>query len=259
MKKDMLRKFRKFITMPSVTAAMLVCAAVLIIGGGANSARAALTYYSENYTTRVSMDNIGVTILEDGSRLSWRDYSDRSDGTWDEAKGVLKLDTDEPNGSVKPGVKYGEELSVQNSGDIDSYVRVVITKYWENPNGTRCQELSPDLIRLEIPANGWIIDSAASTEERTVLYYTQPLAVGEITTPFLESVMIDKSVADMVVETREKNGKYTTITTSFAYNGVKMGLEIETDAVQTHSAAEAAWSAWGQRISISGDGTLSLR
>lgn len=253
------KKFRKFIASPSMTAAMLVCAAVMLMGGLSNQARAALTYYSENYTTRVSMDNIGVTILEDGERLSWRDYSDKSDGTWDETKGTLQLAMADPDGSVKPGVKYGEALSVKNSGGIDEYVRVVITRYWENPDGTRCQELTPDLIHLGEPANGWIIDPAATTDERIVLYYTRPLAAGESTNPFLDSVMADKSLADMVTETKTRDGKYSIVTTEFAYDGIRMGLEIEADAVQTHSAADAAWSAWGRRVSVSGNGTLSLR
>lgn len=257
--KNIMKRIRKTVSAPSITAALLVCAVCLFGIGGTNTARAALTYYSENYTTRVSMDNIGVTILEDGSRLSWRDYSDRSDGTWDETKGVLKLNAADPDGTVKPGVKYAEELAVKNSGDIDAYVRVAITKYWENPDGSRCQELTPDLIHLGEAGNGWIIDPKATTDERLVLYYTKPVAVGASTSAFLDSVTVDKSLADMVIETKAHDGKYTTVTTEFAYDGVKMGLVIEADAVQTHSAADAAWSAWGRRISVSGSGTLSLR
>lgn len=254
-----IKKIRKFVSQPVMTAALLVCGAIFLAGGAVPTARAALTYYSENYTTRVSMDNIGVSILENGDRLSWRDYSDKSDGTWDETRGALKLNVTGTENAVQPGVRYDEVLSVKNSGDIDEYVRVVITRYWENPDGTRCQELSPDLIHLGDVANGWIIDPSATTDERIVLYYVMPLSVGASTNPFLDSIKIDESLGDMVVETKEQNGKYTVITTSFAYDGVKMGLEIEADAVQTHSAADAAWSAWGRRVSVSGSGMLSLR
>ena len=37
------KKIRKFITSPSMTAAMLVCAVIMIFGGSVNGARAALT------------------------------------------------------------------------------------------------------------------------------------------------------------------------------------------------------------------------
>lgn len=255
------RKIRNFITSPAMTAAMLVCAVVLLLGSSVGGARAALTYYSENYTTRVSMKNIGVTLSENGERLSWRDYSDRSDGTWDENRGTLSLRLSGDDGTVKPGEKYGEALAVKNSGDIEAYVRVVITRYWEDADGHRFQDLTPDLIVLGGlgEGSGWIEDTDAATDERTVLYYTKPLAVGESTTDFLTSVMADRSLADKVVKTEARDGKYTVITESFAYDGVRMGLEIEADAVQTHSAADAIWSAWGRRVNISGSGILSLR
>lgn len=246
----------------SRTATMLFAAGavILLAGGSVNGARAALTYYSEDYVTRVSMHNIGVSIVENDGLLSWRDYSDRSDGSWDENTGVLSLSTADPDGTVKIGKNYQENLKVRNSGDIDCYIRVVLHRYWTDPDGSRNQDLAPDLVVLNgLGGDSWIVDEQASTDERTVLYYTKPVAPGQDTAPFLASVMADPSLADMVTEHKSQNGKYTEITTTFDYDGVKIGLDIEADAVQTHSPEDAIWSAWGRRVNISGSGTLSLR
>ena len=41
-----------------------------------------------------------------------------------------------------PGKAYGEELGVSNSGSIDSYVRVILTKSWTDTKGNKDTELS---------------------------------------------------------------------------------------------------------------------
>ena len=51
---------------------------------------------------------------------------------------------------------------------------------------------------------------------------------------------------------------YTTITTTFDYDGVKFCVEARVDAVQDHNAEDAIWSAWGRRVQVK-DGILSLK
>ncbi len=72
--------------------------------------------------------------------------------------------------------------------------------------------------------------------------------------------MIDSSVADKVTQTtdtRTENGKtYTTITTTYIYDGVEFRIEAQVDAVQTHSAKDAIWSAWGREVEIDSNGSL---
>ena len=47
---------------------LLLGAAVLLLAGSAvGSARAALTYYSENYTAQMEMYDIGVTLVEESA------------------------------------------------------------------------------------------------------------------------------------------------------------------------------------------------
>lgn len=206
--KGWLQKLKKILFSPVGTIGMFALAMILLLSSSVGGAQAALTYFSETYTSRIQMYDIGVTLQENGERISWRDYGSRegdngsrvADGTWEENTGRLlehMLDNpDSPQGEKEPlqlGKVYREELNVRNSGMINQYVRVTIYKYWmikeNSEEGSdasykkmeRTQELSPELINLHLLyngcdgnsgyRNGWLLDEKASTEERTVLYY----------------------------------------------------------------------------------------
>ena len=49
---------------PKITVLLLAASAVLLVGSGVGSARAALTYYSENYSAQMNMQSIGVSLVE---------------------------------------------------------------------------------------------------------------------------------------------------------------------------------------------------
>lgn len=239
------------------TAVLLSASAVLLIGSTVGSTRAALTYYSENYGAEVTVSNIGVSLLENGETVSRRDYD--SNGEWNETSGALLADLQEE--TIVPGKKYDEALAVSNSGSIDSYVRVILNKSWTDSEGSTDQNLSPELIDLNLLTdNGWIIDEDASTAERTILYYTNILPAGETTPALSDTVRIDPAVADKVTEevTTDENG-YKTITFTYAYDGYTFELEAEVNAVQTHNAQDAIKSAWGVDVDVADDGTISLR
>ena len=245
-----------------LTYILLGAAAVLLVGSGIGSTNAALTYFSENYTAEVAMNDIGVTLVETsaaGTRtVSSRDYTGGGDA-WEETRGALLEDMlEETDGKLLLGRDYTEELSVTNSGGIDEYVRVRIYRFWTDENGNKVQELAPALIDLNLTDSGWIVDESASTEERTVLYWPSVLSVGETTAALSDTLRIDASIASKVsTETVTENG-VTTTTTTFDYDGVQFNLEAEVDAVQTHNAADAIRSAWGVNVNIGSDGTLSL-
>lgn len=239
------------------TVALLSASAVLLIGSTVGSTRAALTYYSENYSAQVTVSNIGVSLLENGETVSRRDYN--TNGEWNETSGTLLADLKDQ--AVAPGKSYPEVLTVQNSGSIDSYVRVILTKSWKDSEGNKDTTLSPDLIDLDLQTgNGWIVDENASTPERTILYYTQQVGAGETTPALSDTVRIDPAVANKVEEsvTTDENG-YRTITYTYAYDGYTFELEAEVNAVQTHNAEDAIKSAWGTDVTVAEDGTLSLR
>ncbi len=255
-----MKKGKKRSRMPVISIALFAVAAALLLGSTIGSARAALTYYSQTYTSRVQMQNIGVTLLENGEKVSWRDYSDRSNGSWNEATGVLLENMLAEGEKFQIGKVYGEELAVSNTGSIDQYVRVNIYRYWTDADGKKLQELSPDLIDLNLVniGNGWVTDEQSTTAERTVLYYDRPVAPGAVTLPFSDQLKVENGITAKVTQTTKTEGKYTTITTTYDYDGVRFWLEVEVNAVQTHNAADAIWSAWGRRATVGADGTLRL-
>lgn len=56
------------------TVLLFGAAAVLLVLSTVGSARAALTYYSENYEMQVSVSYIGVSLEENGKTVSSRSY-----------------------------------------------------------------------------------------------------------------------------------------------------------------------------------------
>lgn len=252
-------KFKKFIASPKVSLAALVLAVALLLFSSVGGARAALTYYSETYASRVQMYNIGVTLMENGNKISWRDYNSSADGTWNEATGTLLANLVPEGEQFKIGKKYQEELSVFNSGTINQYVRVSLYRYWLDKDGNKMQNLSPSLMNLNLVNLGsdWLLDEEATTTERTVLYYNKVLNVGAASPNFTDSLMIDNMVATKVTQTSTTENGFTTITTVYDYDGVQFCIEAKVDAVQEHNAQDAIWSAWGRKVTIN-NGVLSL-
>ena len=240
----MMKKIRKIIASPITTIAAFVLAAGLLLFSSIGGARAALTYFSDDYAANIQLQEIGVTLVENGAP----------------AEGELLKGLLAEGEQFKPGVSYKEQLNVYNSGVINEYVRVSIHKYWLDENGEKIRTLSPDLIKLNLVNLGsdWLLDSEASTEERTVLYYNKLLNSQNETPLFADRLTIDGSVADHVSETKKTDGRYTTITTVYEYDGARFCIEARVDAVQEHNAKDAVWSAWGRRVTIDENGVLSL-
>ncbi len=261
-----MKKFKKYLKSPASAISLFVLAAVLLAFSSIGAARAALTYFSETYASRVQMFDIGVWLLENGDRVSWRDYNSAADGTWNEATDALLANMLGEGEQLKIGKAYDEALSIRNSGKINHYARVTIYKYWEDANGNKMQNLSPGLIDLNLVNLGsdWILDESSSTAERTVLYYNKLLKAGETSVPFTDELTIDSMLATKVTQseeaiTNEKGDNIgTRITTTYDYDGVKFNIEATVDAVQEHNAQDAILSAWGREVTISNN-SLALK
>ena len=143
------------------TGALLVLAIAALLFGGIGSARAVLTP-SDEYIADIGTKDIALVLNENGDEI-------------DEG-GALLSGLIAEGDSVKVGQMYDESLTVKNTGQIDQYVRVSVYKYWTE-DGKRT-DLDPALIKLET-GKGWVEDKSASTPERTVLYCTDKVAVGD--------------------------------------------------------------------------------
>ncbi len=238
-----MKKLKKMIASPVTTIAAFAVAAGLLLFSSVGGARAALTYFSDDYAANIQLHEIGVTLVENGAPVEG-----------ELLKGLLAEGEE-----LKLGTAYQEQLNVYNSGVINEYVRVSIHKYWVDSEGEKIRTLSPELIGLNLVNLGtdWLIDQEASTRERTVLYYNKLLASQSETPLFADKLTIDGSIADRVGETRETSGGYTTITVTYEYDGARFCIEAKVDGVQEHNAQDAIWSAWGRRVTID-NGVLSL-
>ena len=249
---------------PKKPALVLTAAALLLVGSTVGSTRAALTYYSENYSAQMNMQSIGVSLLENDKVISNRDYV--SNNKWKgTSEGDLLTDLLGKDDTFTPGKKYNEAISVKNSGTIDTFVRVIITKSWQDEKGNKNTNLSPDLIELNfLTDNGWKVAKAQSTRERTVLYYTKALKAGKPTPALSDTLRINPSIASDVTkpvpESEKESEKGKTITYTYKYNGYTFHIDAEVDAVQTHNAKDAIKSAWGVNVNVSDDETtMSLQ
>ena len=200
----------------------------------------------------MNMQSIGVSLLENDKVVSSRDYVSNNEwkGT---SEGTLLTNLLGKDETFTPGKKYNEAISVKNSGTIDTFVRVIITKSWQDEEGKKNTELSPELIELNfLTDNGWLVADAQSTKERTVLYYTKAVAAGDSTPALSDTIRINPSIAKDVTKHVDGN----TITYTYKYDGYTFHLDAEVDAVQTHNAKDAIKSAWGVDVNVSDDETI---
>ena len=249
--------------------AMLALAVGLLAYSTVGGTRAALTYYSQTYTSQFEMFDIGITLLENGTEVHQRNYSkDSRDFTEKFSQQLLTTLTEVGTGKTSDkfefGKKYKEELTVANTGTIDEYVRLTVRKYWVNADGkTKRTDLDPKLINVHFTNDpNWLVDSAYtdSSTERTTLIYSTPLKKGEMTEPATDWVTVDSAIKAVVseVKTEKTADGMTIVTTTYTYNGLRFVVEAEAEGVQTHNAVDAIKSAWGRNVAVDASGRLSL-
>lgn len=248
-----MKKARKFMESPKGAAVVFGTAAALLAFSTIGGARAAVLYGIQNYPATIRTSAVSVGLVEENAGTEERKIEGTDTGAAALLEGMV------PAGEkVSPGKRYEEILSVENTGETEEYVRVTVYRYWkrtETVGGESVTEkdrtVSPGYIKLDFREEGWEIDPAASTEERTVLYYRYPLKAGE-RVPFVEGLAIDSAVGEI----REKGPEGET---SYRYGDLAFEVKVSVDAVQTHHAEEAVLSAWGRAVSVDESGMLTLK
>ena len=113
----------------------------------------------------MNMQSIGVSLLENDKVVSSRDYVSNNEwkGT---SEGELLTDLLGKDDTFTPGKKYNEAISVKNSGTIDTFVRVIITKSWQDKEGKKNTDSFTGFDRAELPHRQWMADCKRTVYER---------------------------------------------------------------------------------------------
>lgn len=233
---------------PFATTLLFAAALLLLMVGAVGGVRATPQIFNPDfYYGGLELDEIGVTLCENGVAVSNRDYSGDAESFVGTVKGTLLQNMLASGEHVKPGYPYDEVITVYNSGAIPTCVRVTVYRYWLDEDGNKYDGLPTDLIDLHYtPGSVWLHDRNSDTRERTIYYYANVLEPGEATAPLTDFLTLDASVLDYAVkqQTTLDDGSvvYTTV---WAADGKSFGLEVEVNAVQNHNAPKAVRSAWG--------------
>ena len=275
------------------TLALLAATALLFGGGGFAGTKAALTYFSEDYTAAFELDHLQVHLIENGVDVC-HEKNDiytvhRTDGEHaqdrkEKYKGNLveylgytndthygktaayKLGTP---GKVEPGRTYKEEISAENGNNVDEYVRLIVRKYWVK-NGAKNTALSPDLIKLTYNgkaynSSAWTLNEKESTAESQTYYLNKMLKAKEPSALLFNELTIDGEITDdehMKVEektTTEGNKKVTVYTYTYDYDGYTFYIEADVQAIQTHNVNDAIGSLWGVSNVSASNGTVTVK
>lgn len=208
---------------PIFTAVLFVVAAVLLLGGTIGAVQAAPRTQSNDITAEMELSSVHTAISENGKVVAGDQL----------LQDLLGTDT-----SFKIGKEYEEKLAVQNTGSTPEYVRATVRVYWTDGEGKQL-DLNPSLIKLHfVEGGGWSIDPDASTDERTVLYYSSLVAAGETTPAFVDTISVDSKVLTAVTELQDG--------TEYDYENMQFNVEVTADAVQDHNGEAAMTSAWGR-------------
>ena len=145
---------------------------------------------------------------------------------------------------AKPGDVIAQNYAAVNPEtitNITEYIQVTITKYWQDANGTKIFDKDANKIALNLAnQENWLV--LRETSEQLVLVYNKPVAPGESTGVFLESLTLDSNLS--------------------GYSGCKVGLDVTAQAVQYQEGdnelnANAILSAWGVVVTLDDTGAIT--
>ena len=264
-----MKKVRSFFRTPMGTTFLFMLAVLTLMTGTIGGVRATPQIFNPDfYYGGVELQEIGITLVENGTDISSRDYlKDNEDFVTTQGallenmfQGV-KDPTGNEVGELVIGYPYTEELSVRNSGEIPEYIRVSVYKYWIDSSGNKNDTIPIEFIDLnfvtdETDKNGWVIDqldskpdaidSDSNTRERTMLYYKYVVpGQGGSTSNFTDTLTIDPQIIDYAEKVYPDPSNPNSWTWSWVADGNTFQIEVEADAVQNHNAKAAIKSAWG--------------
>lgn len=147
--------------------------------------------------------------------------------------GIGGADAEYTAKGVAPGVWMQAPRSVTNVGDYAIYTRAIVNKYLVDKDGNKILDGGNlyDSGKVEIDfgtaaAEGWIAVVKPGDTEEVTLYYSKPLAPGEVSPNFTKALRLSSSAGNQ-------------------YADLGVGFSVRIEAVQAEMAEKAMLAEWG--------------
>ena len=154
------------------------------------------------------------------------------------------LDNIVNNGLVVSGAMPGDvfeyPLQAYNDGDFDQYVRITLTKYWEDGNGQKSFDADASKIELDLNNDEWIVDDSDVNNEVIYCYYKKPVSAKTTTSQVTDSI----AIGDLTNEDRD------------LYMALQLKVDVEVDAIQKVAAQDAILAEWGLDVTFDDNGNI---
>ena len=178
-----------------------------------------------NANNQMSSTNLGIALMEGTT----------TEGFTENSEGEIVLD------DAAPGSLIDRELYVQNVKESPSYIRVTLTKYWEDSKGEKLPEKDASLINLVTSDDSkWIINKSDRNSEVIYMYYKLPVNSGASTDNFLDQIQIGTSGASL----------------DNSYTNLNAKVYVEVDAIQQYAAQDAILAEWGLEVQLDDTGAI---
>lgn len=195
-----------------------ICLAVMFIAAVAVGGSIAFFRTEKDANSPISSTNLGIEIMEGPEILQ-------------DGKVILN--------KVSPGDEIRRPLYVENVKDSSSYIRVTLTKYWQDENGEKLPDKKAEEIIVNVSdEENWIIDDKSDRNGEVIyMYYCLPIASNEITSNFIDSIQVSDTGASL----------------DNSYAGLNLVVDVEVDAIQQYAAKDAILAEWGLDVEFNGD------
>ena len=176
-----------------LTAALALCCLAVLATG-------TLAYFTAEETAQnvITMGSLKMELVE----------LDEKGEPWEDVENIV------------PGMEVTKEAFVKNTGTVDFYTRVKITKTFVPAQGEEKPELNTKLVRLDINEKYW------EPGNDGFYYYKKPVAPGEETKPLFTTVTFSTEMGN-------------------EYQNVQVIIDLEAQAVQSRNNGDSATKATG--------------
>lgn len=179
-----------------------------------------------NVNTQISAAKLGIQLVSNGEN-----------GQLEIAKDTYQFE------NAMPGATIDRQIKVNNTKDREVYVRVIVTRFWNDENGNKLPDGHAEFIKIiSSQLQDWIIidNSENSNGEEVVFYYKKILQPNTTTSAFLDSIKLD-----------EEELKDST------YSKYHASIKVEANAIQKVGAKDAMLSEWGIDVEFDNTGNIT--